>query len=174
MLTTTITWPPFYIHYVFFPFFQFNSRKIVLYCLMLKATDFSWFWVFWVSFACWFFVFLSCCYFFFFFYSCTATTTWITTTITSNNVSEGKGTSETSYKLWSFEFWSLGGRKEQATPKLVLLPTLGLGSMHTHTQVLITVQDLHQVMQPHIHLFSLYMGFEVSIWVVHSCVFLNL
>jgi hypothetical protein len=45
---------------------------------------------------------------------------------------------------------------------------------HTHTQGLITVQDLHQVMQPHIHLLSLYMGFEVSIWVVHSCVFLNL
>ncbi len=45
---------------------------------------------------------------------------------------------------------------------------------HTHTQGLIAVQDLHHVMQPHIHLFSLYMGFEVSIWAVHSYVFLNL
>jgi len=34
--------------------------------------------------------------------------------------------------------------------------------VHTHTQGLIIVQDLHQVMQPHIHLFSLYMGFEVA------------
>ncbi len=32
-----------YIHYVFFPSLQFNSRKIALYCLMLKATYFSWF-----------------------------------------------------------------------------------------------------------------------------------
>jgi len=45
---------------------------------------------------------------------------------------------------------------------------------HAHTQGLITVQDLHQVMQPHIHLLSFYMGFEVNIWVVHSCVFLSL
>jgi hypothetical protein len=35
---------------------------------------------------------------------------------------------------------------------------------HTHTRF-DGVQDQHQVMQPHIHLFSLYMGFEVSIWV---------
>jgi hypothetical protein len=33
---------------------------------------------------------------------------------------------------------------------------------HTHTQGLIAVQNLHQVMQPHIHLLSLYMGFEVK------------
>ncbi len=44
--------------------------------------------------------------------------------------------------------------------------------VHTHTQGLIVVQDLYQVMQPHIHLFSLYMGFEVNIWAVHSYVFL--
>jgi hypothetical protein len=138
---------------------------------MLKAADFSWLWVFWVSFACWFLVFLNCCYFLFFFYSCIATKT-TTTTITNNNVSEGERTLETNYKLWSSEFWSFGGRKERTTPKLVLLPTLGLGSMYTHTQGLIVVQDLYQVMQPHIHLFSLYMGFEVNIWVVHSYVFL--
>jgi len=134
MLTTAITWPPFYIHYVFFPFFEFNFRKTTFCCLMLKAAYFSWFLVFWVSFACWFLMFLNCCYFFFFFffYSCTVTTTGTTTTITSNSVNEGKRTSETSYKLWSSEFWSIGGRKEQATPKLVLLPALGLGSMHTH------------------------------------------
>jgi hypothetical protein len=67
--------------------------------------------------------------------------------------------------------------KERTTPKFVLLPTLGLGSKHTHTHTqlgLITVQDLQQVMQPHIHLLSLYMGFKVNIWVVHSCVFLSL
>jgi hypothetical protein len=42
---------------------------------------------------------------------------------------------------------------------------------HTHTQGMLEIQNLHQVMQPHIHLLSLYMGFEVSIWAVHSCVF---
>jgi len=114
---------------------------------------------------------LNCCYFFFFFYSCIASKT-TTTTITINNVSEGERKPETNYKLWSSEFRSFGRRKERTTPKLVLLPTLGLGSMYTHTQGLIVVQDLYQVMQPHIHLFSLYMGFEVNIWVVHSYVFL--
>jgi hypothetical protein len=108
---------------------------------MLKAIDFSWLWVFWVSFACWFLVFLNYYFFFFFFYSCTTTTTGTTTTITSSNISEGEGTPETSYKLWSFEFRSFEGRKEQAAPKLVLLPTLGLGSTHTHTQSLIAIQD---------------------------------
>ncbi len=29
-----------YIHYVFFPSFQFNSRKVVICCLMLKVVDF--------------------------------------------------------------------------------------------------------------------------------------
>jgi len=46
--------------------------------------------------------------------------------------------------------------------------------VHTHTQGLIVIQDLHQMMQPHIHLFSLYMGFEINIWAVHYCVFLRL
>jgi hypothetical protein len=46
--------------------------------------------------------------------------------------------------------------------------------VNTHTQGSIVVQDLHQVMQPHVHLFSLYMGFEVSIRSMHSCVFLSL
>jgi hypothetical protein len=40
-----------YIHYLFFPSFQFNSRKIAPYCLMLKAVNFSWLWVSWVSFV---------------------------------------------------------------------------------------------------------------------------
>jgi hypothetical protein len=30
-----------YIHYTFFHSFQFNFRKIALYCLMLKVVDFS-------------------------------------------------------------------------------------------------------------------------------------
>jgi hypothetical protein len=120
-----------YIHYIFFPSFQFNSRKTDLYRLMLRTTDFSWLWVSWVFFACWFVVFLSC-YFFFFFYFCTVATTG-TTTITSNNINEGEGTPKTSYKLWSSKFRSFKGRKERIVPKLVLLPTLGLGSMHTHT-----------------------------------------
>jgi hypothetical protein len=102
---------------------------------MLKAVDFSWLWISWVSFACWFLVFLSCYYFFFFFYSCATTTTGTTTTITSNNVNKGERTLEISYKLWSSEFWSFGGRKEWATPKLVLLPTLGFRSTHTHTHI---------------------------------------
>jgi hypothetical protein len=34
-----------YTHYVFFPSFQFNSKKIALCHLMLKATNFSWLWV---------------------------------------------------------------------------------------------------------------------------------
>ncbi len=128
-------------------------------------TKFSWLWIFLVSFACWFLVFSSCYYFFFFFYSCIATTIGTTTTITSNNVCEGEGTLETNYKLWSFEFRSFGRKKEQATPKFVLLLTSfrSWEHVHTHTQGLIVIQDLHQVMQPHIHLLSLYMGFEVSI-----------
>jgi len=69
--------------------------------------------------------------FFFLFYFYITTTT--TTTITSSNVSEVEGTSETSYKLWSFEFQSFGGRKEWTIVKLVLLPTLVLGSTYTHT-----------------------------------------
>jgi hypothetical protein len=96
------------------------------------VADFSWLWIPWVSFAYWFLVFFSCYYYFFFFYYCTVTTTWTTTTITSNNISEGEGTTETNYKLLSFEFQSFE-RKERATPKLVLLPTLGLGSTLTHT-----------------------------------------
>jgi hypothetical protein len=40
-----------YIRYIFLFFFQFNFRKIVLCRLMLKETNFSWFWIFWVSFA---------------------------------------------------------------------------------------------------------------------------
>jgi len=35
-----------YIHYMFFLFLQFNSRKTTLCCLILKATDFFWLWVF--------------------------------------------------------------------------------------------------------------------------------
>jgi hypothetical protein len=131
MLTATITRPPF-TYYIFFLSFQFNSRKTTLCPLMLKAIDFSWLWVSWVSFACLFLMLLSCCYFFFFFYSCITTTT-TTTTIISNNINEGEGTPETSYKLWSYEFWIFGRRKERAAPKLVLLPTLGLGSTYTHT-----------------------------------------
>jgi hypothetical protein len=122
-----------YIHYVLFLSFQFNFRKTLLCRLMLKATYFFWLWVSWVSFACWFLVLLNCCYFFFFFYSCTIVTIGTTTTITSNNVSEGKGTSETNYKLWSFEFQSFQWRKERAAPKLVLQTILGLGSTYTHT-----------------------------------------
>jgi hypothetical protein len=110
---------------------------------------------------------------FFFFYSCFAAATR-TTTITSSSASKGEGASKTSYKLWSYEFWSFRRKKEQVAPKLVLLLTLGLGSTHTHPQGLIAIQDLHQVMQPHIHLLSLYMGIEVNIWVMHSCVFLSL
>jgi hypothetical protein len=122
-----------YIQYVFFLSFQFNSRKTTLCCLMLKVANFSWLWVSWVSFACWFLVFLSYCYFFFIFPSSTIATTRTTIAITSNNVSEGQGTLEINYKLWSFEFQSFRGRKEQVAPKLVLLPTLGLGSTYTHT-----------------------------------------
>jgi hypothetical protein len=94
------------------------------------VVDFSWLWVSWVSFVYWFFVFLNCCYFFF--YSCTTATIRITT-ITNSSVSEGEGTPKTSYKLWSYEFRSFGGKKEWAAPKLVLLPALGLGSTYTHT-----------------------------------------
>jgi hypothetical protein len=97
---------------------------------MLKATDFFWLWIYWVSFACWFLVFLSCCYFFFF-YSCTATTTKITTTITSNSVSKGFWTLEINYKLWSSKVRSFGRKKERAAPKFILPPTLGLRSVHT-------------------------------------------
>jgi len=122
-----------YIHYVFFPSFQVHSRKTPFCCLMLKATDFSWLWIYWVFFACWFLVFFSCYYFYFFSYFCTVATIIITITITSNNLSEGKGTLETSYKLWSSEFWSFRRRKEQATPKLILLLALGFGSTYTHT-----------------------------------------
>ncbi len=118
-----------YIHYIFFPSFQFDSKKTSLCHLMLKATDFSWFWVF---FACWFLVFLSC-YFFSFFYSCTTATIGTITTITSSSASMGERTPKTNYKLWSFKFWSSEGRKEQATPKLVLLLALGLGNTRTHT-----------------------------------------
>jgi hypothetical protein len=100
---------------------------------MLKATNFSWLWVSWVSFACWFLVFLICCYFFFFFFSYTAATIETTTTIISSSVNKGEGTSETNYKLWSSEFQIFEGRKEQSAPKLVLLPALGLGNTHTHT-----------------------------------------
>ncbi len=32
-----------YIHYVFFSYLQFNSRKTTFYHLMLKVVDFSWF-----------------------------------------------------------------------------------------------------------------------------------
>ncbi len=123
-----------YIHYVFFSSFQFNFRKN--YSLLLNVESDKIFLAlnFWVSFVYWFLVFLNCCYFFFFFfYSCIATTTGTTTTITSNNVCEGEGTTETSYKLWSFEFQSFGGRKEQATPKFVLLLALCLGNTYTHT-----------------------------------------
>jgi hypothetical protein len=100
---------------------------------MLKAVDFSWLWVSWVSFACWFLVFLSCCYFFFFSYSCTVAIIGTITIIASSSISEGEGTPETSYKLWSFEFRSFGGSKERVAPKLVLLPALSIGSTHTHT-----------------------------------------
>jgi hypothetical protein len=61
------------------------------------------------------------------------------------------------------KFRNFGGRKERVVPKLVLLPALGLGSTHTHTQGLIIVQDMHQVIQPHIHLLSLYTGLGVNI-----------
>jgi hypothetical protein len=98
---------------------------------MLKANFFYQLWVSWVSFACGFFVFLSCLNFFFYF--CTTITTGTTITITNSSVSKGEGTSDTSYKLWSSEFQSFGGRKERTYPKLVLLPTLSLGSTHTHT-----------------------------------------
>jgi len=98
---------------------------------MLKVANFSWLWVSWVSFAWCFFLFLSSCYFFF--YSFTPATTWITTTITSNNISDGERIPKTSYKLWNFEFRNFGGKKERATPKLVLLLALGFGSMYTHT-----------------------------------------
>jgi hypothetical protein len=125
--------PTVYIQYIFFSSFQFNSRKIALCHLMLKAANFSWLWVFWVSFTCWFLMFLSCCYFFFFFYFCIRATTWTITTITSSNVSEGEGTPKTSYKLWSSKFRNFRRRKEQVVPKLVLLLVLGLGSMCTHT-----------------------------------------
>jgi hypothetical protein len=80
-----------------------------------------------------FFLALSFLGFFFFFYSCTIAITWITTTITSSSVSEGEGTLETSYKLWSSEFQSFEGREEWVGPKLVLLPALGLTSTCTHT-----------------------------------------
>jgi hypothetical protein len=120
-----------YIHYVFFLSFQFNSRKTALYYLLLKVTNFSWLWISWVSFACRFLVFLSCCNFFS--YSCSVATTR-TTTITSKSVSKGKGTPETSYKLWSYEFQNFGKKNERTTPKLILLPTLGLGSTQTHTR----------------------------------------
>jgi hypothetical protein len=122
-----------YIHYVFLPFFQFNSRKIALCHLMLKVTNFSWLWISSIFFACWFLVFLSCCYFFLFFYSCTTTTIGITITITNNSANEKEGTLETNYKLWSSEFQNFEKRKERTTPKLVLLPILSLGNTHTHT-----------------------------------------
>ncbi len=167
MLTAAITWPPF--TYTTFFFLLFNSIfKKKLCHLMLKGTIFSWLWV---SFACWFFVFLSYCYFFFLFYFCTTVTTRTTTAIISSNANVGEGTPEIN-KPWSSKFRSFEGRKERATPKLILLPVLGLGSTHIHTQDLIVV--LHHVMQPHMHLLSLYMGFKVNIWVVHSCVFLSL
>jgi len=110
-----------YIHYVFFPSFQFNSRKTPFYCLMLKVANFSWLWVSWVSFAYWFLVFLSYCYFFFFFYSCIVSTTGTTTTITNSDVSKREGTLKTNYKLWSSKFRNFRGRKERTTPKHVLL-----------------------------------------------------
>ncbi len=123
-----------YIHHIFFPSFQFNSRKPALCSLMLKAANFSYLWVSWVYFACWFLVFLNCCYVFFFFYCCIAATTRTTITITNNNsVSEGKGTPETNFKVWSSKFRSFGGKKEWISPKLILLPGLGLGSTYTHT-----------------------------------------
>jgi hypothetical protein len=122
-----------YINDIFFPSFQFNSRKITLCHSMLKTVDFSWLWISCVSFTCWFLMFLSCCYFFFFFYSCIAATTETTTTITSNIVSKGERTLETNYKLWSSEFQSFGGKKERTAPKLVLLLVLSLRRTHTHT-----------------------------------------
>jgi hypothetical protein len=123
-----------YIHYIFFSFLKFNSRKTALCHLMLKVTFFSWLWVSWVSFACWFLVFLSCCYFFFFFYFCIIATIGTTTTITSSSVSEGEGTLETNYKLWMSEFQSCRRRKERVAPKLVLLPTREHTHTHTHTR----------------------------------------
>jgi hypothetical protein len=95
MFTAIITQPPFTYTMFSFPFFiQFNSRKTVLCPSILKAANPSWLWVSWVSFACWFRVFLSCYYFFFFFYSYTIVTTRTTTTITNNNVNKGEGTSK--------------------------------------------------------------------------------
>jgi hypothetical protein len=76
---------------------------------------------------------LNCCYFFFFFHSCIATIIRTITTITSNNISEGEGTPETSYKLWSSKLRNFRRRKKWVVPKLVLLLALGLGSTHTHT-----------------------------------------
>jgi len=134
MFMTIIAQPPF--TYTTFSFLLFNLilKKTPLCHLMLKAVDFFWLWVSWVSFACWFFVFLNFYYFFFFFYYCTTITTGTITTITSSSVSKGKGTPKTSYKLWSSKFRNFGGRKEWVAPKLVLLLALGLGSTHTHTR----------------------------------------
>jgi hypothetical protein len=102
-----------YIHYIFFPSYQFNSRKIVLCHLMLKVTNFPWLWVSWVSFACWFLVFVSCYYFFFFSYSCIVDTTG-TITITSNNVNkrERHWKQVISCEVLNFGA-SKGGRSEQ-------------------------------------------------------------
>jgi len=58
---------------------------------MLKVAIFSWLRVFGVSFACWFFVFLSYCYFLKKIYPCTTITIGITITIISSNISEGEG-----------------------------------------------------------------------------------
>ncbi len=135
MFTAAIIWPSFTYTTFFFPSFQFNCRKkTLLYHLMLKATNFFLALSFLHFFCLLVSIILSCYYFFFFFYSCTTTTTTTTTTITNNNVSEGKRTPETSYKLWSFELQSFGKRKERAVPKLVLLSALGIGSTHTHTK----------------------------------------
>ncbi len=146
---------------------------------MLKAIDFSRLWVSWVSFVCWFFVFLSCYYFFLFFYFCITATTWTTTTKTSNNINEGKGAPKTSYKLWSFELWNFRGREEWAAPKLVLLPALGFGNTHTHTrahthtQGLITVPDMHQWCNPTYTCFPCTWVLRLASWLC-TLVFLSL
>jgi hypothetical protein len=113
-----------YIHYIFFLSFRFNLilEKLLSVVLCWKRQIFLCFE---------FLVFLNWCYFFLFFYFYTTTITITITTITSSTISEGEGTLETSYKLWSFEFRSFEGKKERIAPKLVLLPTLGLGSTYT-------------------------------------------